>query len=156
MSQLSLTDLEYATRKKETKRDSVLHTIDALLPWQEWIELIRPYYPDGKRGRPPIAIDTILRMYVLRTLYRLSDTSVEDAVYDSYAMRSFLGINFFTEQVPDATTLRRFRYLLGKHHLAERIASDTADAVRRAGLVLRRGTILEASFISAAPSRGRR
>ena len=153
MSQLSLSDIEYSSRKKKTKRDSVLQTIDNLLPWSEWIELIRPFYPEGKRGRPPIAIETILRMYILRTLYKLSDTTVEDAVYDSYAMRSFLQINFFIEQVPDATTLRRFRYLLSKHRLSERIASDFAAAVKQAGLVLRRGTILEATVISSAPSR---
>ena len=153
MSQLSLSDIEYSSRKKKTKRDSVLQTLDTLLPWSEWIELIRPFYPEGKRGRPPIAIETILRMYILRTLYKLSDTSVEDAVYDSYAMRSFLQINFFTEQVPDATTLRRFRYLLSKHRLSEQIASDFAAAVKQAGLVLRRGTILEATVISSAPSR---
>ena len=81
--------------------------MDAVLPWKEWAELVRPFFPDGKRGRPPQEIERVmLRMLMLQVWFQLSDERVEDAIYDNYAMKSFLGLNFAKgAQVPDATTL---------------------------------------------------
>ena len=155
MTQLSLSDLEYSNRKKKTKREQFLEKMDAILPWQEWVGLIQPFYPAGKRGRPPIEIETMLRMYLIRNWFKLSDKSIEDAVYDSYAMRTFMRVDFFRQQVPDATTLRRFRSLLSRHHLAERIAGDVRSRLREAGLVLHRGSIAEA-YASNAGAAGKR
>ena len=108
--QISFTDLEYGKRRKVTKREVFLTKMDAVLPWKEWVELVRPFFPDGKRGRPPQEIEVMLRMLMLQVWFQLSDEGVEDAIYDSYAMKSFLGLNFAKgAQVPDATTLCKFR-----------------------------------------------
>ena len=79
--------------------------MDEIIPWEEWVEFIRPYYPSCKRGRPVKGIEIMLRMYLIQNWFNLSDEGVEDAIYDSYAFRKFMKINFMTEQVPDATTL---------------------------------------------------
>ena len=112
MKQESFSDMEYRCRKKKTKREEFLEIMDEIIPWDEWVSLIVPHYPSGKRGRPPIEIETMLRMYLLQCWFNLSDEGVEDAIYDSYAMRKFMGINFFEQDVPDATTLLHFRHLL--------------------------------------------
>lgn len=92
MKQETLSDLEYGSRKKKTKREEFLEIMEEIIPWEEWVGLIRPYYPTGKRGRPPVALELILRMYLLQVWFNLSDPGTEDAIYDSYAMRKFTGI----------------------------------------------------------------
>ena len=99
--------MEYANRRRKTKREAFLDSMNAIIPWSQWIELIRPYYYNKKRGRCPIDIEILLRMYLMQNWFNLSDEGMEEAIYDSYAMRSFLGINFIDEQAPDATTLNR-------------------------------------------------
>ena len=114
--------------------------------------MIRPYYPKGAHGRPVRGIETMLRMYLMQTWFNLSDEGTEDAIYDSYAMRSFLGINFMTEQVPDATTLLKFRHLLEKHNIGEKIFTDIRDRLEESGLLMHGGTIVDATIISAPSS----
>ena len=97
--QITLTDVEYGNRKKTTKREEFLNKMEEIIPWKAWVEMIRPYYPKGEHGRPVRGIETMLRMYLMQTWFNLSDEGTEDAIYDSYAMRSFLGINFMTEPV---------------------------------------------------------
>ena len=82
------------------------------VPWDELLVALKPYYPDGKRGRPPIGLERMLRLYFLQQWYGLADEALEDALYDSHAMRNFLGINLASDPVPDATTLLKFRHLL--------------------------------------------
>ena len=79
--------------------------MDEIIPGEEWVDKSKPYYPAGKRGRPPMGIEKMLRMYLLQIWFNLSDPATEDAIYDSYAMRKFTGIDFMTEAVPDETTL---------------------------------------------------
>ena len=111
--QQSFSDIEYGNRKRKTKRDEFLEKMDKTIPWEETVKKIEPYYPSGKRGRPPRGIETMLRMYLLQSWFKLSDKSVEDAIYDSYAFRKFMKVDFIGEaQVPDATTLRNFRRLM--------------------------------------------
>ena len=110
--QETFTEIEYSFRKKKTKREEFLEIMDEIIPWDEWVGVIEPYYPKGKRGRPPMGIEKMLRMYLLQIWFNLSDPATEDAIYDSYAMRKFTGINFMTEAVPDETTLCKFRHLL--------------------------------------------
>ena len=105
MKQETFTDIEYSCRKKKTKREEFLEIMDEIIPWEEWVCVIEPYYPRGKRGRPPMGIEKMLRMYLLQIWFNLSDPATEDAIYDSYAMRKFAGIDFMTEAVPDETTL---------------------------------------------------
>ena len=112
MKQETFTDIEYSYRKKKTKREEFLEIMDEIIPWDEWVGVIEPYYLKGKRGRPPMGIEKMLRMYLLQIWFNLSDPATEDAIYDSYAMRKFTGIDFMTEAVPDETTLCKFRHLL--------------------------------------------
>ena len=112
MKQGTLTDIEYSGRKKKTRREEFLEIMDEIIPWNEWVSVIEPYYLKGKRGRLPMGIEKMLRMYLLQIWFDLSDPATEDAVYDSYAMRKFTGIDFMKESVPDETTLCKFRHLL--------------------------------------------
>ena len=112
--QPSFTDIEYGNRRRVSRREQFLETMDATIPWAGWVGLIEPhYYADrpGKKGRKAKPIETMLRMYLLQAWFSLSDEGVEDAIYDSYAMRRFMGLDFAVEQVPDATTLLHFRHL---------------------------------------------
>ena len=97
MKQQTQSEMEYSCRKKRTKREEFLEIMDGIIPWKEWVEIIRPYYPTGKRGRPPIDLELILRMYLLQVWFNLSDPGTEDAIYDSYAMRKFTGIDFLKD-----------------------------------------------------------
>jgi IS5 family transposase len=128
--------------------------MDATIPWRVWIGLIEPhYYTDraGKRGRKAKPIAVMLRMYLLQIWFNLSDEAVEDAIYDSYAMRRFMGLDFAVEQVPDATTLLHFRHLLEQHHLGEQLLAAQNDIFEREGWIMRGGSIVDATII-AAPS----
>ena len=109
--------MEYGCQKKKTKREEFLEIMEEIIPWEEWVAIIRPYYPTRKRGRPPIDLELMLRMYLLQVWFNLSDPGTEDAIYDSYAMRKFTGINFMKGSVPDETTLLNFRHLLEEHRL---------------------------------------
>lgn len=150
--QSTFTDLEYASRRKKTKRDMFLEKMEALVPWNRWIKLIEPYYYKNERGRRPRGIEIMLRMYLLQVWFSLSDEAVEDAIFDSYAMRSFAGINFDDEQAPDATTLLRFRHLLEENGLQKKLFEDLNEHLKSEGLTMGKGTIVDATIISAPSS----
>ena len=152
MKQQTFTDIEYSNRKRKTKREEFLNTMDEMIPWSYWADMIRPYYPSGKRGRPPRGIETMLRMYLMQIWFSLSDEGMEDAIYDSYAMRSFMHIDFMKEQVPDATTLLKFRHLIEENRLGEKIFADVNARLESAGLIMHGGTIVDATLIAAPPS----
>ena len=152
MKQESFSDMEYRCRKKKTKREEFLDTMEEIIPWDEWVSLIVPHYPAGKRGRPPIEIEIMLRMYLLQCWFNLSDEGVEDAIYDSYAMRKFMGINFFEQNVPDATTLLKFRHLLEEKGIGKLFFDAINRCLERAGRMMRGGSIVDATLISAPSS----
>jgi IS5 family transposase len=149
--QPSFTDVEYGNRRRVCRREQFLETMDAAIPWTSWVGLIEPFYYSGKRGRKPKPIETMLRMYLLQVWFSLSDEAVEDAIYDSYAMRRFLGLDFTVEQVPDATTLLHFRHLLDKHKLGEKLFESQNQIFDKEGWIMRGGSIVDATII-AAPS----
>lgn len=149
---MTLSDYEYAGRKKSTRREEFLKAMDEIIPWEAWVEMIRPHYPSGKRGRPVRGIETMLRMYLLQIWFTLSDVGVEDAIYDSYAMRLFMKLNFLNEQVPDSTTLLKFRHLLEEHKIEEQIFEDLKERLDKAGLLMHGGTIVDATIIHAPTS----
>ena len=150
--QQTFTDIEYSCRKKKTRREEFLETMDEIIPWGEWIGIIAPYYPNSKRGRPPMGIERMLRMYLLQIWFNLSDPATEDAIYDSYAMRKFTGIDFMTENVPDETTLCKFRHLLEKNGL-NKLFFDAINRVMVAtGHMMKGGTIVDATIINAPSS----
>ncbi len=152
--QSSFTDLEYSQRRKITKREEFLNKMNSVVPWSNWVEIIKPYYPEGKIGRKPQDIERMLRMLLLQTWFSLSDEGIEDAIYDSYAMKQFLGINFNDgEQTPDATTLCKFRKLLNDNGLQQKLFSDIRDRLSSQGKMMHGGTIVDATIIEASSSR---
>lgn len=150
--QLSFSQEEYARKKKTTRRDKFLAEMNQVVPWAELVELVRPHYPDGKRGRPPVGIEKMLRVYFLQQWYGLADEALEDTIYDSQAMRGFAGIDLGKSGgVPDATTLLKFRHLLEEHELGRRILEEINAHLTKRGLLMREGTLVDATII-AAPS----
>ncbi|MDR1311945.1 MAG: IS5 family transposase [Burkholderiaceae bacterium] len=152
MNQSSFSDIEYSLRKRVTKREAFLKAMDEFIPWDEWVAYIEPYYPGGQRGRPPLGIEKMLRMYLLQCWFNLSDEGIEDAIYDSYALRSFMKINFVDEQVPDATTLLKFRHLLEEHDIGKVFFHAIVATLERCGYMMRGGTIVDATLIRAPSS----
>ena len=150
--QQSFSDVEYSMRKRTTKRDEFLEGMDRIIIWNEWCEYIKPFYYKGTRGRPPMGIEKMLRMYLLQCWFNLSDEGVEEAIYDSYAFRKFMGINFAEEQVPDATTLLHFRHIIEENKIGEKLFNALKAAFDEAGLIYRGGTIVDASLIAAPNS----
>ena len=151
--QSSFSELEYAAKKKLTRRDRFLAEIDAVTPWAALEAQIAPFYPKGEgRGRPPIGLYRMLRMYVAQQCFGLSDDGIEDALYDSQAIRRFVGIDLAREAAPDATTLLKFRHLLEQHALTRTIFETINTHLAERGLIMREGTIVDATFIAAPPS----
>ena len=152
MKQETFTDMEYSFRRKKTRREEFLESMDEIIPWDEWVSVIEPYYPQGKRGRPPIGIEKMLRMYLLQIWFNLSDPATEDAIYDSYAMRKFTEIDFMTEAVPDETTLCKFRHLLEKNDLNKLFFDAINRVMVQTGHMMKGGTIVDATIINAPSS----
>lgn len=149
--QPSFSQAEFATKKKLTRREQFLARMDALIPWPKLLVVIEPHYPKGERGRPPIGLERMLRVYFLQQWYGLADEALEDALYDSQALQGFARIDLNAEGVPDATTLLKFRQLLETHYLCKGLfTAINADLTAR-GLLLREGTLVDATLI-AAPS----
>ena len=150
--QRSFSELEYAAKKKVTRRDRFLGEINAVTPWSVLTAEVEPFYPKGEgRGRPPIGLERMLRMYIAQQCFGLSDEGVEDAIYDSQAIRGFVGMDLAREAAPDATTLLKFRRLLETHQLTERIFAAINVHLAAKGLMLKEGTVMDATII-AAPS----
>lgn len=133
MKQQTFTDFEYNQRKKKTHREEFLDAMDAMIPWSAWIAMILPFYPSGKRNYPVKGIETMLRMYLMQIQFNRSDVAIEDGIYDSYATRTFMCIDFTQKQVPESTILRKFRYLLEQHHNGEKIFADMQNASKKKG-----------------------
>ncbi len=137
---------------KKTKRDEFLEIMEEIIPWEEWIGAILPFYYKGRRGRLPKGVELMLRMYLLQVWFCLSDEGVEDAVYDSYAFRKFMGIHFLEEDVPDATTLLHFRHLLEENGLNKLFFHAINQVMEASGHMMRGGTIVDATIIDAPSS----
>jgi IS5 family transposase len=122
-------------------------------PWADLVAVIEPFYPKGEgRGRPTIGLERMLRMYVAQNCFGLSDEGTEDALYDSQAIRRFVGIDLARESAPDATTLLKFRRLLEEKGLTDSIFNAINAHLAEKGLFLRQGTVVDATIIAAPPS----
>jgi IS5 family transposase len=139
--------------RKPTRRDQFLGEMNTVVPWEKLTALIEPMYPQGEgAGRPPVGLERMLRIHFLQHWFNLSDPSVEEALYDSRAMREFVGIDLGREPVPDETTVCKFRHLLEAHELGPKIfAAVNAHLVER-GFKVTTGTIVDATIISAPSS----
>ena len=150
-SQPSFAQGEYAAKKKQTRRDVFLGEMQKVVPWARLVARIEPFYPKGKTGRPPIGCERMLRIYFLQQWYGLADEALEDALYDSQALRAFAGIDLGSQAVPDATTLLGFRHLLAANNLTRALLAEVNAMLGERGVLLREGTIIDATII-AAPS----
>lgn len=151
--QSSFSALEFAAKKKLTRRERFVREIDAVTPWAELAARIEPFYPKGTgRGRPPMGLARMLRLYVVQQCLGLSDEGIEDAVYDSQAIRGFIGIDLAREAAPDATTLLKFRRRLETHGLTKAIFEAINAHLAAKGLLLRAGTVVDATIINAPSS----
>ena len=147
--QPSFSQAEFADKKKITRREKFLARMEPVIPWAKLLAVIEPFYPKGERGRPPIGLERMLRVYFLQQWYGLADEALEDALYDSQALRGFARIDLAAEGVPDATTLLKFRRLLETHDLCKGLfTAINADLTAR-GLLLREGTLVDATLITA-------
>lgn len=152
MSQQSFSDLAYQSKKKVTRREQFLSEMDQVVPWQRMLDVIRPHYPLGKTGRPPFALEKMLRVYCLQQWFALSDPALEEMLYDSESMRRFAGFRLGEDPIPDETTILNFRHLLEEHGLTQVIFAEVARYLEEQGLIVRRGTIVDATLIQAPSS----
>jgi transposase, IS5 family len=131
---------------KTTRRAVFLSEMARVVPWAALCRLIEPYYPKPGNGRPPIGVERMLRLYFLQQWFNLSDPAVEEALYDSVAMRGFVGIDLGREPVPDETTVCRFRHLLEAHDLGRRLFDEVQRHLAEKGLKIATGTIVDATI----------
>jgi len=153
-NQLSFASLDFAAKKKRTKRDVFLAAMAAVGPWAELEALIEPHDPKmgPKGGRRPFPLGVMLRVYCLQQWYSLSDPGAEDALYDIQSMRAFCGLELGRDAIPDETTILHFRHLLERHGLTKAIFEAVAKHLELKGEMLRGGTIVDATLIAASPS----
>jgi IS5 family transposase len=151
--QLTLASNEFERFRKPTRREKFLAEMSTVVPWTELCALIEPHYPKAGSvgGRPPAGLERMLRIHCLQLWFDLSDPAVEEALYDSRAMRAFVGIDLGREPVPDETTVMRFRHLLEHNGLGEKIFEEVGRVLLSRGLKVSKGTIVDATII-AAPS----
>lgn len=138
--------------RRATKRDVFLATMDEIVPWQALSEVIEPHYPKAGNGRPPVGLERMLRMYFIQHWFNLADEACEEALLDSTALRRFVGIDLGRERVPDGTTLLKFRRLLERHQLAQKLFATVGELLQARGLKLGTGTIVDATIIGAPSS----
>jgi IS5 family transposase len=146
--QLSLVVDDFERFRKSTRREKFLGDMNTVVPWAQLVALIEPFYPKTTSvgGRPAVGLERMLRIYCLQLWFDLSDPAVEEALYDSAAMRSFVGIDLGRESVPGESTVMRFRHLLEKNKLGEQIFAEVGRVLQGQGLRLSKGTIVDATI----------
>jgi IS5 family transposase len=152
MKQQTLTGFE--KYGKTTRRAQFLADMDRIVPWAELTAVVDPVYPKVSEagGRPAIALERMLRIYFLQQWFNLSDPAVEEALYDSAAMRGFVGVDLGAEAAPDETTVCKFRHLLERNKLGKKLLSSVNEHLKRNGIKISNGTIVDATIISAPSS----
>jgi len=152
--QLSFASLDFAAKKKRTKRDVFLAEMSSIVPWPKLEALIAPHYPrlGPQGGRRPFPLGVMLRIYCLQQWYNLSDPGAEEALYDIQSMRVFAGLELGRDAIPDETTILNFRHLLESHDLTKAMFESVAEHLAAKGELLRGGTIVDATLIAASPS----
>src|SRR5437588_4445048 len=145
-----MTGFEQYTRK--TRRAIFLEEMEQVVPWRELCALVEPQYPQPGKGRRPVGVERMLRIYFLQQWCNLSDPAVEEALYDSMVLRQFVGIDLGCEPVPDETTVRKFRHLLEAHQLGEQILGTVNLHLQAKGVRITTGTIVDATILHAPSS----
>ncbi|MDQ6612252.1 MAG: IS5 family transposase [Gemmatimonadota bacterium] len=149
--QRTLASVAYDTKGKVTRRERFLREMDAVIPWPTLRALVTPHYTVAGRGRRPLPLETMLRVYFLQQWFDLSDPQAEDMLYDSEAMRRFARVELGEDTVPDESTILRFRHLLEQHQLTAAMFDAVKTLLTEKRLLLKAGTIVDATII-AAPS----
>ncbi|MBX3674586.1 MAG: IS5 family transposase [Burkholderiales bacterium] len=151
MKQTTFASMAWAAKGKKTRRELFLAEMDAVVPWARLLALIEPHYPKAGDGRPPLPMELMLRVYFMQQWFNLSDPQAEDSLYDSESMRRFAGVELAEDKIPDESTILRFRHLLEEHQLTQAIFLEVRGLLEDKGLLLKSGTIVDATII-AAPS----
>jgi IS5 family transposase len=146
------TSLGLGASTKRTRRREFLDEMDRVVPWADLVALVSPYLPQGKRGRPPFPVESLLRIHFMQQWFTLSDPAMEEALHDMPLFREFAGLGGWDDRLPDESTILRFRHVLEKHKLAPQILAVINDLLRAKGLMLRSGTVVDATLISAPSS----
>ena len=153
MRQTSLAEGSFVKYKKVTRKEQFLNQMDQIIPWKELSKAIEPHYPKPKgSGRRPVGIERMLRIHFMQHWFNLSDPGMEEALYDIPAMRDFAGIDLGNEAAPDETTICKFRHLLEKKNLGERLFHLVHAYMRENSLFVSKGTIVDATLIDAPTS----
>lgn len=152
MTQPTFASLVWDGKGKVTRRERFLAEMDAVIPWPQLLALVAPHYPTAGQGTQPMPLARMLRIYFLQHWFNLSDPAMEDALYDSEAMRRFAGIELSVDAVPDESTILRFRHLLERHQLTEAMFAAVRTLLEERQLLLKAGTIVDATIIEAPPS----
>ncbi len=150
MDQITFSEAEYQTKKRKTRREIFLERMDKLIPWKQLEKKVARHYPKGQTGRPPYPLPTMLRVHCMQLFYNLSDPAMEDALYEIESMRHFAGLKL--DRLPDETTILKFRHFLERHDLGKVLFKEVNKHLEKNGLMLREGSIVDASIISAPPS----
>ena len=144
--------LGLGTSTKRTRRREFLDEMDRVVPWSDLVAQIAPFMPEGKRGRPPFPVESLLRIHFMQQWFTLSDPAMEEALHDMPLFRDFAGLGGWDDRLPDESTILRFRHALEKNKLAERILATVNLLLGAKGLMLRSGTVVDATLISAPSS----
>lgn len=145
-------DPAYQPKKKVTRRQRFLGEMEQVMPWEALLEVLRPAYPTGAGGRPPYPLEKMLRVYFLQQWFGLSDPGLEDALYDSESLRAFAGFVLGRDSLPDESTILGFRHWLERHGLGAKMFEVVGTWLTEQGLLLRKGTIVDATIIQAPSS----
>ena len=151
MSQISLGTSGFELSTKRTRKRELLDEMNVVVPWAELVGLIQPHAPAGKTGRPPFAVETLLRIHFMQQWFTLSDPAMEESLYDTPLYCEFARLDPGISRLPDESTILRFRHLLESNDLALQIMATVNAMLTAKGLLLRAGTAVDATLI-AAPS----
>ncbi len=153
MRQDSFSGSGFEKYRKKTRKEQFLEEMETIIPWKDLCDAIEPYYPKPEgAGRRPVGIERMLRIHFLQHWFNLSDPAAEEALYDSQALRNFVGIDLGREPAPDETTICKFRHLMEKHNLGDQLFHLVNQYLKENGMKVSRGTIVDASIISAPSS----
>jgi transposase, IS5 family len=152
VKQTTFASAAYDRKGKITRRERFLSEMDQVIPWGSILGLIEPHYPKAGNGTQPMPMQRMLRIYFMQQWFNLSDPAMEDSLYDSESMRRFAQIELIDDAVPDESTILRFRHLLEQHHLTEKIFALVRSLLESKRLLLKSGTIVDATIIDAPPS----
>ena len=152
MKQLSFATLSYQNKKITTKREKFLNEMEQVVPWKRLLKSIEPHYPKAGKGRPPMPMECMLRIYFLQQWYGLSDPAAEEALYDIESMRHFAGLELVVDAIPDETTILNFRRLIEKHELSLALFEEINSYLVDKGIKISQGSMIDATIVQAPSS----